>query len=341
MLGLNRIGINDNYFDLGGDSLLATSIFQQIEKIFGKKFSLALLFSAPTIKQLADAIIEAYSPTRWSSLVPIQINGSRPPFFLVHGAGGNILIYRSLAQHLGKDQPVYGLQARGLDGKQMFHTRIEDMASHYIEEIKAVQPNGPYYIGGYCMGGTVALEMSQQFHAQGQKVALLILLETYNFSNMKIQSIFNKAYYYIQKIEFHWRNFLLLSFKQKLTFIREKMKVAKGRSKVWFEIIAVKMSHTFNRNSKNNFTLAKLWKTNDLAAINYVPKPFSASITQFAPIKVYALHRGPDLGWKRWAIGGLYIHRLPVYPAGMIVEPFVKILAEKIKACIDKAMEAI
>jgi len=115
-----------------------------------------------------------------SSLVKIQPGGSKPPFFGVHGAGDGILVYYyyNLIPYLGPEQPIYGLQPQGLDGLQVPHSRIEDMAAYYIKEIRTIQPEGPYFLGGASMGAN-CLEMAQQLHAQGQKVAMLVLFDTY------------------------------------------------------------------------------------------------------------------------------------------------------------------
>ncbi len=113
------------------------------------------------------------------SLVAIQSAGSKPPLFFVHAYGGGVFFYRELADSLGTDQPFYGLQAAGLDGKRRPHARVVDMAAHYIGEIKKVQPKGPYYIGGRCLGAYVAFEMANQLHAQGERIALLSILDSY------------------------------------------------------------------------------------------------------------------------------------------------------------------
>ncbi len=179
LLGLDSIALDQNYFDLGGDSALAVHLFTQIEKIFGVKLPLATLFEAPTIAELAQILSRETSPAGWSPLVAIQTAGSRPPFFCVHGAGGNVLIYRDLARRLGANQPFYGLQALGLDGSCQPLTRIEDMATLYLKQMREVQPHGPYFLGGYCSGGTIAFEIAQQILAQGERVALLAMFDTY------------------------------------------------------------------------------------------------------------------------------------------------------------------
>ena len=178
ILGVDSITPDQNYFDLGGDSSVAVQLFAQIDKVFGVKLPLATLFDAPTIEELARVLRQEEAPAGWSPLVPIQTSGSRPPFFCIHGAGGNVLIYRELAERLGPDQPFYGLQAVGLDASRPPLTRIEDMATAYAKEIRRKQPHGPYFLGGYCMGGTVAYEIAQQLQAQGERVALLALFDT-------------------------------------------------------------------------------------------------------------------------------------------------------------------
>lgn len=116
ILAVESIGSDQNYFDLGGDSSLAVQLFAQIERVFAVKLPLATLFEAPTIEELARVLRRESAPAGWSPLVAIQTSGSRPAFFCVHGAGGNVLIYRELAQHLGPDQPFYGLQAPAWTG---------------------------------------------------------------------------------------------------------------------------------------------------------------------------------------------------------------------------------
>jgi pimeloyl-ACP methyl ester carboxylesterase len=268
--------------------------------------------------------------------VEIHSGDSKPPLFLVHAAGGNVLLYRDLVSHLGSDQTVYGLQAQGLDGEQPFHTRIEDMAARYVQEIKTVQPEGPYLLAGYCMGGTVALEMAQQLHAQSKEVALLALMETYNFSEMPT-SLLDKIYYRIQQIEFHWRNLLLAD--RKMTFFQEKAKVAWSRKDVLFGTILSKFGLGSHLGNGHYAVLTNVWDACDRAALNYVPKVYRGRITQFWPIRHYACLNGPELGWDKLAAGGLETYDLPVYPRGMLVEPFVELLAEKLKDCIQRALE--
>jgi len=188
------------------------------------------------------------------------------------------------------------------------------------------------------MGGTVALEIAQQLCAQGQEVALLALFETYNWGNMRDRSLLDDIYYYMQKIEFHLRNFLLLESKWKLRFIQEKAKVVKSRRKVWYGMILSKLGHRFHQRKGQHLALAQLWKINERAPLSYMPKLYPGRITQFCPIKQYSLYDGPKLGWNKLAAAGVETCELPIYPAGMLVEPFVRLLAEKLQDCIHKAL---
>ena len=338
LLGHGEIGTRDNFFDLGGSSLTALVLFARINKKFGKKLPISTLYEAPTIEELAGLLCEDDREIHWSSLVAIQPGGTNPPLFLVHGAGGNVLIYRDLARRLGPDQPVYGLQSRGLDGRQAVLESIDEMASHYLQEILTSWKDGPYLLGGYCLGGSVALEMAQQLHRMGKDVAYLALMETYNFSMIRNFRSFKKLYYYMQKIEFHGRNFLLLEYRDKMKFLSEKMKVARGRTEVWTGMIAQIFGKHSDGADKEETSLYDLWRANDQAAFNYVPSHYPGKIAQYRPIREYAVHSSPEMGWEKIAGGGLEMHRLPVYPAGMLVEPFVGLLAEKMKTGIRESL---
>ncbi len=199
LLKLSKVSVKDSFFDLGGQSLLAVRLFNRIEQEFGRRFPLAMLFRAPTIEQLARKLTaDDDTASEWPSLVPIQPNGSKTPLFLVHGAGGNVLLYRALAKRLEPDYPLYGLQSQGLDGQSKPLQTIEEMADRYLQEIRTVQPTGPYLLGGYCLGGTVAYEMAQRLVAGGEKVAMVAMLDTYNFNRALKVSFFS---FLMQKVQ--------------------------------------------------------------------------------------------------------------------------------------------
>jgi acyl-CoA synthetase (AMP-forming)/AMP-acid ligase II/NAD(P)-dependent dehydrogenase (short-subunit alcohol dehydrogenase family)/acyl carrier protein len=178
ILGIPQVGINESFFELGGNSLQAARLFAAIEKQFGKNLPLATLFKTQTVEQLAQLLNESTESALWSSLVAIQPNGSKPPLYCIHGAGGNILMYRQLIDYLGEDRPLYGLQPKGLDGNETPIDRIQEMAEIYVQQMRNTQPNGPYFLVGLSVGGVIAFEMAHLLHRQGQKIAFLGLIDT-------------------------------------------------------------------------------------------------------------------------------------------------------------------
>ncbi len=338
LLGVESIGLDQNYFDLGGDSVLAVHLFAEIEKVFKVKLPLATLFEAPTIQDLAGILRSEAPSNRWSSLVAIQDSGSRPPFFCVHGAGGNVLIYRELSQNLGSDQPFYGLQSQGLDGAEPPLTRIEDMATLYVEAIRRKKPHGPYLLGGYCGGGLIAFEVAQQLRSAGEEIALLALLDTMNFSQISPLSIWSRGYYSCQRIWFHAANFLRLDFKGQVSFFREKTQVLRNRLPVWWGMLLGKFEKNPRSTRSESRVLGNIWQANDLACQRYVPKSFPGVVTDFRPLKQYRAFDKPDTKWDRLALQGQTVVVLPVYPAGMLLEPFVKQLAVALRKAIDDAI---
>jgi phthiocerol/phenolphthiocerol synthesis type-I polyketide synthase E len=336
-LGIDSITPDQNFFDLGGDSSLAVRMFAEIEQVFGVKLPLATLYDAPTVAELAHLISSEAAPDGWSPLVAIQPAGSRPPLFCMHGAGGTVLMYRELAQHLGDDQPFYGLQAQGLDGTCAPLTKIEEMAASYVREIKKVQPAGPYFISGYCMGGTVAYEVAQQLQQRGDRVAMLALFDTMNWHEIPF-NFWSKGCYWGQRILFHAGSFVGLDLAGKKKFFQEKFQILKGRIPVW----QGKLQAIFGKQSEGPVStpvlLAHIWQVNDRASWNYVPKPFAGVITDIRPEKQYWIFDRLEYKWKQLAQGGETVIVLPVNPATMLVEPFVEHLAAAVSQTMDAAI---
>jgi FkbH-like protein len=174
-LHVAQLGMKDDYFDLGGTSLLAVTIFARIERELGRRLPLTALLDSGTIEGLAARIDGA--EVIHSSLVKLEEGGDGIPLFLVHDADGETLLYRSLAQRLGKDRPIYAIQPEARDDVPIAHTRIKDMAAHYVSEIRKVRPRGPYLLGGLCAGGIVAFEMATQLEAAHEEVRLIAVFD--------------------------------------------------------------------------------------------------------------------------------------------------------------------
>ncbi len=338
LLSLDSVSVDQNFFDLGGDSSLAVRMFAEIEEIFQVKLPLATLYETPTIEELARVIRGETSTSGWSTLVAIQPEGSRPPFFCFHGAGGNVLIYRDLSRRLGSDQPFYGLQAQGFDGSLPPLTRIQDMAALYIQEMRRVQPHGPYFLGGYCGGGTIAYEAAQQLQAAGERVALLAMFDTMNWSKIPI-SLWSKITYTFQRLVFHAASFLSLDPAGVSKYLEEKTKILRSRIPVWRGMLLAKFRKNPDADSSTALVLGRIWQTNDDACWRYTPKPYDGVVTDFRPSKQYRIFAKPDLKWDRLAKGGQDVIVLPVYPASMLLEPFVKHLAEALTKTIDLAIQ--
>jgi amino acid adenylation domain-containing protein len=326
VLDVRPIGIRDNFFALGGHSLLAVRLFVEIEQILGRNLPLATLFQHQTIEELAMMLDDAAYSAPWSPLVLIQPGGSKPPLFCIHPIGGNILEYQALATYLGTEQPIYGLQSRGLDGQQPVLVTVEDMASHYIAEIRTIQAQGPYFILGYSFGGAIAFEMARQLDLKGEKTALLALLDC-NASNLP-----NLRPSPIGSIGIHLHNLWKLEAQERLSYIM-------GR-------VAYRLSGGTDR----DFLAKSLYDPKDLTPqlLTVLDANLQASqdyTTQFYPGKVtlfrcdiqdleYCLH--PNLGWKNMA-DRVEIRSVPGPHFTMLKEPRVRVFAEEFKSCLQLA----
>ncbi len=333
VLGIQPIGVRDNFFDLGGHSLLAVKLFVQIEKKFAKKLPLATLFKAPTVEKLACILTGSEKSISWSSLVPIQSGSSaKRPLFFIHALGGNVIGYQTLVRHLNSEQPIYGLQAQGLDGKQAPHTKVEDMASHYIQQIQTVQPNGPYLLAGFSSGGTVAFEMAQQLVTKGEKVSLLAMFDTYSPSTyISNPSLFRTVYTY-------WRTLLQLPLQEKPYYFLAKMdwlqSILTGSESSKYDLWRQdKASEDFN---PDNMLLIKALKRATMT--DYKPQAYSGRVTLFTTKEVLRwCQYEPHRGWNDLAKQGVEIHEVPGTHLGMLDEPNVQTLAEKLAFCLEQA----
>ena len=173
------IGVDENFFDLGGDSLLAIAVFLEIAKATGRDLPITTIYEAPTITELA-AMLEQDATPQFSPLVLVKAgDDGLPPLFIAHGLGGNVMEIFPVAKRVQSHQPIFAIQAKGVDGVGVPHERVEDMARYYLDAIRAVQPRGPYFFAGYSFGGLIALEMAQGLTKEGETVAFLGMLDTY------------------------------------------------------------------------------------------------------------------------------------------------------------------
>ena len=330
VLNIRPIGVTDNFFELGGHSLLAVRLFALIDKRLGKKLPLAALFRGATVESLAEIVRQNSFSETPSSLVPIQPNGNKRPLFLVHPAGGHVFPFVGLAQCLGPDQPCYGLQARGVEEGQEPHTRIEDMAACYIEAIQSVQSEGPYLLGGWSMGGEIAFEMAQQFHARGEVVALLALLDARipstaeNIADEDFEATLmaDVVRYFGFSKDFS-EPLALLPREELLARVLEQGKTA--------GLIPADIE------ASQAHRLIDLCKSDFRASRNYVLHRYPGRVTLFkASDDLSGNLLDATLGWSDWAEGGVDVQLVPGNHATMVYKPNVETLADKLTACIDQ-----
>jgi len=312
VLSKEKIGIRDNFFDLGGHSLLAARLMHRIEQAYGQRIPLAALLQAPTIEQFSVLLRTEGSSSSWSLLVPIQAEGSRPPFFCVHGVGGNVVGFRDLTRHMEPDQPFYALQPQGLDGKRPCLSSVTEMAEQYVREIRRVQPQGPYRIGGYSFGGLVAYEMAQRLQADGEEVALLALFDTYPG---KMESRTSQL-----------RNLSKLSLKDAATFI-----VKKGS----FVLMTLRKRLELQMLPK---PLRNVRQACAKAAGDYDVLPYDGQVTLFrVKEKSVGSLNDPYAIWWRVAAGGVDLREISGDHLSLLKEPQVRFLAEELTRALENS----
>jgi acyl-CoA synthetase (AMP-forming)/AMP-acid ligase II/thioesterase domain-containing protein/acyl carrier protein len=325
IIGVERVGPHDNFFEIGGDSLAAMEFIAGIEQVTGKSLTIAALFEAPTIKQLV-AFIEQEHPGWLPYVVPLQGKGSRPPFFCV-GAGPG---YLSLAQHLGTDQPFLGLlhPSNSLPSG----VTIQAVAEFSVKSIRAVQPEGPYFIGGWCTDGLIAYEIAQQLRAQGQEVALLVLFDSVNPGRLDKLSamhvIFVRADELFRKIWFHLRTMTWLEFGDLPDYFLERVKnawhtltrrtgLSRAAAKIVHPILAYQLPNMY------------------LASLRYRPMPYHGRVLLFRR-SLRAVSRYLDVkhGWSSLITGEFNVVEIQGGHSDMFCEPQVQCTAAELaRAC--------
>ena len=338
VLGIHLIGVRDNFFELGGHSLIAVRLFSAIQQAFGKQLPLAVLFQSPTIEQLAELLREQGWEPSWNSLVPLRPSGTASPFFCVHAVGGNVLEYNSIVQHFDSEHPFYGLQAIGLDGQTSPLTSIEKMAAHYLHEMRQLQPSGPYYLGGRSFGGSVAFEMARQLHDQGERVALLAMLDTYPLGWLKLFSEVEAKEYQKKflrlRIKQHCRNLASLNLRGKADYILSKAQFKMRKLKnIWWQLTE---KNTQNSNQPLAEVLRKIEEINYLAVKKYAPQIYAGKVTFFCAEEEVSVAENIT-GWQTLAAGGVEIIRLPGDHQTIIKEPHVQELARQLALALANA----
>jgi aspartate racemase len=325
------VGVDEDFFQLGGNSLVAARLFARIEKQFGKRLPLATVLKARTPRMLAAVISDDQFRVSWDSLVPLKTTGSRPPLFLVHAIGGNVVGYQELASCLPPDQPLYALQARGLDGNCPPAGSIEEMAASYTAAIRGMHSHGPYYLGGYSAGGVVAFAIACLLQQSGAEVANLILIDS--------------------SIEGPVRN--IVSSRPVAAECSRLSRTVLGNLEYMRRIGVHDFLELKRRNMRMNTRIAMhnlhLSRGSNLdveesfirALRKYRPGTFHGSAVLLRTADAEFGSPDASLGWSTVVDGPLEIHELPGDHDSILIKPQAEILAAKISAEISRVRDAL
>ncbi|MER9858823.1 MULTISPECIES: amino acid adenylation domain-containing protein [unclassified Mesorhizobium] len=343
ILGLDDIALTDSFFDLGGDSLSALSVINRIERLTGERLAISLLLEHQTPRALAIALSKTRGSAPPSALVPIQTGGTRAPLFCPHPFGGHVLFYTPLATALGAEQPLFGLQARGLNGDARPHFSIPDMAREYVEAIKSVQPCGPYQLVGFSMGGSIAWEMACQLRDAGDEIAIVALLDAKALHNneeytsgqhhplLGKSSVAEKLSEQVvtfsmlfPALKKHWRKLMSIKREQQVNVLLNLGRQAG----VIPDMSETQLGH-----------LLAVADANKTALHDYVPRQNDSRTVLFAAkngLRAAMNQPDVDLGWTQFARGCLEVHEVPGDHYTMIAPPHVSILAKKLDDYLNR-----
>ncbi len=395
VLGVERVGVTADFFEMGGHSLLATRVMARVVKVFQVKVGLRRLFEGPTVRGVVEALSEEWggrevveeiaetfieagillddreasasialndssppmttfsepttiertsellrqpqSTQRWSPLVRIQKGSSKSPLFCVHPVDGDVLCYLELAHQLDSAQPVYGLQAKGLDETQETQTRIEDMAAEYVKAVREVQPEGPYSLCGWSIGGVIAFEMSHQLLAQGERVSFLGLIDS---ASPLLSKVNPDKFDEIGLLEDFARGLGLNA--EHLALHNEKLSQMEPEELLKYFCEQAKPDNPLldDLSLEQLTRLYHVFKTNSTAFLRYVPRAKVRRITLWSSEESVRAVRDSMLGWRDFSGEEIEVFNIPATHYSIVRKPAVEILARQLKVCLDKRAES-
>jgi|GEM_PF-1582519 len=308
LLRVEQVGLQDSFFDLGGHSILAVTLAERIEALLGHKLPIATLFQSPSVEQLALRLMDDNWAPPWSSLVPLQPHGSKPPLFIVHGWGGTVFGFVELAKLFPKDQPCFGMQALGLDGKSERHLTVEAMAAHYVEEIISFQPTGAIHVAGYSVGGMIAFEVAQQLQRKGRHVATLALVDSTPLSPTPWRfNVLRMAFHLAERYRFHATTWWTLPPGKRLQYFTDRWKAIRHqrkRNQLQKNILEAASPVTEGPPALPRF--ADYYAS---IASTYIPKSYPGTANIFVS-KHATGSRGMRYFWRSIIKGGVSFHEL-------------------------------
>jgi amino acid adenylation domain-containing protein len=336
MLHLDRVGIHDSFFDLGGHSLLAVKMVARIEKVLGTKLPVICVFQLPSISELAGVLSTSVSPEKVTGVVPIQPMGSRPPFFCIGGGP----IFRPLALRLGLDQPFLGLGTVRADLRDLpTPFRLEDIVAVLVRKLRSLQPDGPYFLGGWCQDGVFAYEMAQQLRAQGEKVGLLVLFEAWNPARWKQYSRLErsgiKLHRRFRKTASRIAYLRKLGIRETLADYEWSLQFRNLRHNIWYGYYRLLLA----TQGKIDDRFRRFLRVGYFTVRDYFPKPYSERTlvirSGLDPQRV----DDPDLGWSGLLVGRSEFQFVPGGHKRIFLEPNVALLASTLKRCLLEAQD--
>ncbi|MBV9734611.1 MAG: acetoacetate--CoA ligase [Acidisphaera sp.] len=326
LLGYAPIDLDDDFFELGGHSLLAARMLAEIRRTTGRELPLATLLHAPTIRLLAAAIRD-HAPAAASRLIELRGGDPSRPFFFVHSMAGSVLQMWALARALTCERMVYGIQARGLNAGEEPHGRVEDMAGEYLALIRAVQPRGPYALGGFSFGGLVAFEIAQRLRRMGETVSFLALLDT------KVDKRFLPIGEWLRlqrtRALHHVAALRGLSAARRLAYLAERCAPRLG--------VRAGAAERDRSHAELPPALQRIRSGVIAATARYRPRRYPGKITFFRAMTGERVGFDPVSIWRKVARGGVAVHVIPGDHDSMIARPNAEVLAAALTRCLKDA----
>jgi aspartate racemase len=333
-LGITHIGIDDNFFDLGGHSLSALRMVNQIREKTGSEIPLETIFQAPTIKGQARYITNTGLKEKWSPLVIIQPKGDRIPFFCISPSVIDVVTYRNLAKHIHSDQPFYALYVRKDMPPRALSEDEGDVIDGFINAIQKIQPHGPYLLGGYSAGGKLAIEMARRLSIIGEKVNLVVLFDSFAPGYPRLLPFISprmfKALRVLRRVESYFWKFWILDWQGKRDLASTRRGSLVKRLKIWFSNRYRELKRPIPPDPFGRLAASEVNKSQ-------LTQPYNGDITLIrASQGLLGVHPDHSLGWEKWCLGKLQVITTPGDHEAILFGPRLPVVAGILQSCLDE-----